>query len=62
MQKTSRRSPAIGDSILSRPSQFDVADDSAKASRLQRLAPMAFQLVLTALATVAAGLYVFPLQ
>lgn len=62
MQKTSRRPPVIGDSILSRPSQFDVVDDSAKASRLQSLALMAIQLALTALATVAAGLYVFPLQ
>lgn len=62
MQKTSRRPPVIGDSILSRPSQFDMVDDSAKATRLQRLAAMVFQLVLTALATVAVGLYVFPLQ
>ena len=50
---------------MSRPSRRHVQDDAAEdpaASRLQRLASTAWQVALTVLATVAAGLYVFPLH
>ncbi|MBS0451810.1 MAG: hypothetical protein JSS14_10900 [Proteobacteria bacterium] len=51
---------------MSRPSQFDALNaEPAKvplASRLLCLASKAFQVTVVTLATVVAGLYVFPLQ